>query len=373
MVAFDGAAAEITGSAAGGDGLYGYGKGALIGLNGTLTGEGTVKDGELLSSGKKADPTVITSRALLENAIRNGATDILIPQKYKSGGDLDDSTYWFCASEEPIRIHGAEGKKRTKLDCQCRFRTGTWILEDLDVSLKEESGEPAVLVDGDAKVTLRGNVTAKGKENGGVTARDDAELSITGDLETNGWTVYAGKNARVTVEGNVICHAKGSSAICTDGNGSITLTGDITVTNDSNATANSGGKINVTGKIGTKKSNEYPTVWSNAGETTIIGSVTTEGKGKSVYNKGGEILIEGDVSCEADKKYAVELTEEAGAVTIRGNLTARAIAARATGGKLLIDGNLTIRSKEGNWALYSTDGEGQIEVTGKADNEKVKK
>ena len=373
VVAFAGAAAEVTGSAVGGDGLYGSGKGALIGLDGTLSGEGKVEDGERLSSGKPVDPTVITNRALLENALRNGETDILIQQKYKSAGDLDDSTFWFCASEEPIRIHGVEGAKRTKLDCQCRFRTGNWILEDLDVSLKGETSDPAVLVDGNAKVTLRGNVTGKGKQNGGVTAKRDSELSITGNLETNSWTVYASNNARVTVEGSVICHAKGGSALCTDENGTIVLTGDLTLTNDSNATYNDGGKIDVTGNIAAKKSSDYPTVWSSAGETNIIGSVTTEGKGKSVYNKGGEILIKGDVSCSADKKYAVELTENAGAVTIQGNLTARAIAARATGGKLLIDGNLIIRSKEGNWALYSTDGEGQIEVTGKAENEKVKK
>ena len=85
--------------------------------------------------------------------------------------------------------------------------------------------------------------------------------------------------------------------------------------------------------------------------------------GRVIYCRGGDLTVEGDVDSAATQRVPVSLYEGAGTVTIHGNLIVRRNAARAEGGLLTIDGDLIIKSKD-SWTLYSTDGKGQVILTG---------
>ena len=124
-----------------------------------------------------------------------------------------------------------------------------------------------------------------------------------------------------------------------------------------------GGRIEVTGAVRADKNDGYPTVYASGGETVIHGEMRSEGNASAIHNKGGSILVEGNVYSDTVKRFPIRLTSTAGTVTIHGDLSVKREAARAEGGVLTIDGDLILRTRD-SWALYATDGEGQVILTG---------
>ena len=105
-------------------------------------------------------------------------------------------------------------------------------------------------------------------------------------------------------------------------------------------------------------------MYASGGEAIIRGEVRSEGRDcQVIYSRGGDLTIEGNVYCAALGRVPIKLNAGAGNVTIHGDVTVKREAARAEGGTLTIDGDLIIQSKQ-SWALYSTDGDGKITLTG---------
>ena len=364
VVVFGGAKVTVTGSAAGGDGLYAAGKSVLVGLNSTADGDGTLTDGSVLEGKKSLDPETVTSRITLEHAFRSGRTEILLDSGFRAGAVLLDDLGIFCASEEPVRITNASAEKPATVDCPLFFRCGTWKLDDLRFSLKGSSWLSCLWVSGNADVTAAGSMVTRGSACG-IYASDNGKVEYTGDCTTEYYAVYARGNASIVMNGNITENGRKSFAAGCDPDASVTVNGDISVSNDSNALACFGGKLTVTGAVRTKKTREYPAVFIQDGEIILNGPVNCEGQSEAVFCKGGTVTITGDVTDMTVKKYPVFLTSSAGSVTINGSLTAAHTAVRAEGGSAVVNGDLIIVSRD-NWALTSWDGTGSVTVTGES-------
>lgn len=366
VVAFAGAQVTVTGSSTGGDGLYGAGKGALVGLNGSIGGEGVLTDGTLLPSKKAVDPTNITNLALLQNAIRNGETEIQLSAKYKSGGVLDDSLYQFAMTEDTVKITGSQKGKKLKLDYSWQFYAGTWELDGIDFTSAVKEWEPCLMVSGDAKVTLKGNITVKNVDNTCVYAREKSKVSIKGNLEAPGNAVLASDNASVTLKGKVKIEGKEKAAVKSIGKSKIKATGNITVTGNGNALSCVGGKITLTGDIETKKNVNYPTVFINGGEVKITGTINNNSQAHAIYCKGGKASIEGDINSKATDREAVYMLEAAEEITIKGNLNTVSQAVDVNVGKFTLEGNIVVRCK-GNVTFWSKGENAEVIITGTMD------
>ena len=367
VVVFDGAKATVTGEAVGGDGLYAGGKGILVGLNGEAGGEGKVTDGRMLESKKPVDPSDIVNMALLQNAIRNGETDIRLSPKFKSGGGFDINMSQFAATAETVRISGStDVKKRTVLDFEWSLVTGSWEISEADMVSSSKKWNPCIYAIGDAQIVVNGDMTVKNAGNGCIGASGNARVTVNGKCASAGEIAYANGHAAVELNGPLESRGKEQAALGTNGSAVIHAKGDIQVNGDGNAVAARGGSVIVEGNISAKKNKSYPALYVAGGEVTVIGSVTTDSQAQTIYCKGGRVTVQGDVTSAAKKNYTVRMLDDAEEVHILGDLNAASIAARVEAGTLKVDGNLTIRSKE-SWALYSTDGEGQVTVDGTAD------
>ena len=364
VVLFDGATAVITGEARGGDGLYGEGQGVLVGLNSAADIQGTAADGALIPSKKPVDPEEITSRSLLENAIRRGRTEIQISQKFKGDDTLDSSHVQFTASEAPVVIRkDPAAEKNPSLGFRWSVVAGTWTVKDVDNQVNARSRESLLSVQGSAALSWTGNITGKGAASC-VSVGERGELTFTGDLKSDLFCVYASGDSKVTINGNLTANGKEWYAAGTEDNAALTVNGSVTAAKDSNAVYIPGGTLEVSGLVSSEKNDGYPTVYVSGGEGILRGGIRSAGKaGQAIYCKGGNLTVEGDVDSASTKRVPVSLKKGAGTVTIHGDLIARREAARAEGGLLTIDGDLIIRSKD-SWGLYSTDGEGQIILTG---------
>ena len=363
VVALGGASVTVEGSAAGGDGLYAAGKGALIGLDGVLSGEGTVADGAELEGRKTLDPENVSSLILLEHALRSGRTDILLDPRFRAGEGFTDDLVLFCAGADPVRISNASDEKPATLDHGLRFYTGTWQLENLRFSLSAKDWTACLWVTGNASVTASGSMAAKGEATG-IYASIDGRIEYTGDCTSADYAAYARNNAAITFNGNIALNGKGNFGAGTDG-GTVTVNGDITVTGDSNALASFGGKLEMTGSVRSTKNKAYPTLYISGGELVVNGPVSSESQASAIYCKGGSVTVNGDVNSTTQKKYPVFLDTSAGDVTINGTLTAVHTAIRADGGSATVNGDLIIRSRE-NWSLTSWNNDATVTVTGES-------
>lgn len=360
VVAFAGAKVEVTQEARGGNGLYAAGKGALIGWNAEVNGNAA--DGELLEGQKKLDPEKITNRMLLELALRSGATEIHIDEQFKAGNDLNQEQKMFTNAETIRLIGGAEGKN-TVMDCQVNVHAGNWSIEGIDLITNAKGGESPLSVTGTARVTMNGDITAKGKNERCIFLIGKGILRLTGNLFGS---VYADDDGTAEITGRAEISGRNQAGYAVEGNAVIRQTGNIVINNDSNAIVNRGGTIEITGDITGQKNRRYPLVFSDGGKTHITGTLTMNGKAETIYNRnGGDILVEGDVISNAPKLAAITLKPGAGSVTVRGNVTARTTAAKAEGNTLTVEGNLTVQSKK-QAELFTTTGSGQVVVTGEA-------
>ena len=364
VVLFDGASAVVTGQARGGDGLYGEGQGVLVGLNSAADIQGTAADGALIPSKKPVDPEDITSRALLENAIRRGRTEIQISQKFKGDDTLDSSRVQFTASEAPVVIRkDPAAEKNPSLGFCWSIVAGTWTVQDVDNQVNARSREDLLWVQGSAALSWAGNITGKGAASC-VSVSGRGELTFTGDLKSDTYCVYAGGEGKATITGNLTATGKEWYAAATDDHAALTINGSVNAAKDSNAVYIPGGTLEVNGPVSSEKNDEYPTVFVTGGEGILRGGIRSASKaGQVIYCRSGSLTVEGDVDSAATQRVPISLKAGAGAVTIHGDVITRRNAARAEGGLLTIDGDLIIKSKD-SWTLYTTDGEGQIVLTG---------
>lgn len=355
VVAFGGTAVTVEGSAAGGDGLYAVGKGVLLGRGGTLSGEGAITDGAELNGKKKLDLEAVTSRNLLEYALRSGRNEILLDPKYKTGSSFPSDQPLFCPEAEAIRIANASEEKPATVDGGLRVTTGTWNLENIRFSLNSKDWDVCFWADGDSTVTGTGSISGKGS-CGGIYASNDASVAFTGDCTAPSYAAAAAGNASIVYNGNITVTGKAEFGARSTGSASVTVNGDITVNGDSNALVCYGGKLEMTGSVTTNKNKDYPTIYSTGGEIILNGPIHSEGQAEAIYNKGGSVTVNGDIYNPTKKSYPVRLKENAGEVVINGTLTAIHTAIRADGGSVILNGDLIIRSKD-NWATASWDDE----------------
>ena len=125
--AFGNCRATVKGSATGGNGLINPGKGVLLGLDSTLTSEGQITDGTKIETRNPPNTEIVTSVALLENALREGRDNITISGKFKTEGFPCADWIFFTPQTELVRISAEEGKSATfkfPWNCTC----GNWEL-----------------------------------------------------------------------------------------------------------------------------------------------------------------------------------------------------------------------------------------------------
>ena len=362
VVAFGGAKVTVTGSAEGGNGLYGAGKGVLTGLNGSADGDGELRDGSLLESKKAVDPEDISTRALLENALRNGLEEIRLNPKFKGTNTMDPYMYAFTPASGKVRIIGNPEGKHPNLGCQLTICTGEWTFDGVDNDFQTKSYDPCLQVIGDGKVIWNGSLAGSGRACG-LYAGDEAEATVTGDIQSANTGVRVTGNARAIINGNVTCSGKNEYGVETGGNGCATVNGDVSTTRDAYALGVRGGKIDMTGTVHGKANHSYSTIYISAGEIRLQGELLSDGNAQAIYNRGGDILIEGNVVSGAAKKAPIRMTKGSGSVTIHGNLTTKTEAAQVEGGTLIIDGDLILKNKV-KGSAYTVTGEGQVTVIG---------
>lgn len=354
VVVFGGAKVTVTGSATGGNGLYTPGKGVLVGLNGTADGEGTLTDGTELDGKKTLDLEAVANRNMLENALRSGKTDILLTPGYKTGSDFHEGIYFFCAGADPVRIASANEKKPATMDGSLYFATGNWSLDNIKFTLN--SGKKTLMclrILGDANVTASGSVTTKGNAIG-IGVQENARIEFTGDCVSAGNGLYANGSGVIVMNGNVTVKSKTFFAVGTKDNATITLNGNVDVAGDSNALDANGGTITMTGTVHVKGSDQYPAVFAaGGGEISLTGPVNNDGKSACITCRGGNVTVNGDVTGKTSTRYPVFMEEDAGDVTINGTLYACGPAFKVLHGNLTVNGDVVIRTRK-NWNSFST-------------------
>ena len=384
VAACGGAVITVTGSAKGGDGLYGAGKGVLLGWGSSMTdGGGILTDGKLLEGNKKLDPTVISNKMLLENALRNGETDIQIDAKFKAGSDNNMD---LLSPAETIKLRGNPDGKHLVIDCGLNIYGGNWILDGLDIQGKA-TDYTAVYVN---KGNLNLNGSVSGKTDMGLVFCEGGRTHISGsvDQNRNSYAICV-KNADLTVDGNVTQKAN-TVAVQVGENGNAIIHGDITNKGQKGAAIvivkgtisvegtisgngkesfvlyNEGGKAYISGAVivnnvsgiavetidkgiteitGSVSGKTDLTIVACEGSTTrIAGPVIQNGKGLAIYNLTGTVDVEGDVSGKTEKPLVWCKGRElhiTGSVIQDGN--GRAI--YATIGDIVVDGNVFCAAK----------------------------
>ncbi len=371
VVVFGGAKVTVTGSATGGNGLYAPGKGVLLGVNSTADGEGTLTDGTELEGKKTLDLEAVANRNMLENALRSGKTDILLAPGYKTGSDFHDGVYFFCAGADPVRIASANEKKPATMDGSLHFATGTWTLENIKFTSNTSNDPYACLrALGDANVTASGSIAIK-KEVIGIAAQDNARIEFTGDCVSAGNGLYANGSGVIVMNGNVTIKCKTLFAVGTKDNATITLNGNVDVAGDSNALDANGGTITMTGTVHVKGSDQYPAVIAaGGGEINLTGPVNNDGKSACITCRGGNVTVNGDVTGKTTTRYPVFMDEDAGDVTINGTLYTVGPAYNVLHGNLTVNGDIVIRTRKSWRSWGSSTLPGIVTVTGETKIEK---
>ena len=245
IIAVGGANVSDTEKASGGDGAVSPGKAVLTDQTSLVDGSDSLTDGNLLESKKTPDPEKINSYALLQNALRNGKTEIVLDSSYKDGRSINNRSFCFTCGSEPVKISGAYDGKLQKIDGGLRLCGGNWELSGLDITSKIGPGLNAF---NQASVRFTGNL-ASATDRTTVMVSDNAMVEITGDIS------FKGKEAN-TVWVN---------------SGTLTITG------------------NVTGK-------DYPAIYIVEGEVIVDGSVTYKNsKSYAVIIEKGDLWISGSI------------------------------------------------------------------------------
>ena len=246
VVATGGATVTVTESVTGGDGAVCPGKALLIKPDCSADISGVRKDGEQLESKKAPDPEIISSYALLLNALRNGKKEIHLDRSYKGGikfgfGDIPI----YVEGDGKITISGAYNDKLQKIDLGLCVCGGDWEISGLDIQTKNEG----LTVLGGAHVVFNGNVTSSSAVH--------PPLGVIG-----GSTVEATGNFTAT---NAMC------AVYMD-DGTLTVKGTVMETGKHNAIYIDGGKMKMEGTV-IQKSNVYDAIYLRGGELELKGTI----------------------------------------------------------------------------------------------------
>ena len=331
----------ITGSATGGNGLYSAGKGVLAGWGSKCSGEGVVKEGNLLEGKKTLDPEIISNYLMLINAIRNGETEIHLDPKFKCGSGGNYIIDLIALSDQTVRIIGnPDSKQRPVLDCGLAAYSGSWTFDGVDIKQTGKEHRYCVTSYAGANITLTGNCSGTG---GGIAQAPGGTIEITG-------------NAQIGTER--------TAAVAATDSGSIRLTGDLSLTKDNNAVyVTDEGKIEIIGNINGKVNKNRPLIGVCGGKLSVTGNVSLAGEGVAVSVKGGEAEINGDVSGRNNKKICL-IYSERGELAITGSISTSGVLIKNAGGKILIKGSADAGKDSGYYPIWLTSNGSEVTIEG---------
>lgn len=293
VIAVFGARVTVNGSAAGGNGAAAPGRGTLTGGDGTVTMAGEARDGETVEAKKKADPEVINSYAMLQNAIRNGKTEIVLDAKFTFRQTAKPLPL-FSLGNGTIRITGPEGKTLSIKDGVFDFCCGEW--EVSGISLNSKSGYSALGCSGEGtKVVWNG------------------DLSVT-----NGNAVVVTDHADLTLNGNVKHNSKSAVAVGVIEGSRLRITGSVSEQGDRNAVYTDDAEVILTGNV-SKAGTEVPAVYASGSGTVLITGDLSAPKCQAVNVSLGFVRLNGNLSGQP-KKYPLLYASGSGKVEVYGTV-----------------------------------------------------
>jgi len=213
------------------------------------------------------------------------------------------------------------------------------------------TGYYGVLVQGSGTVDIAGDVNAQGQYSRGVSAwGEDCDVTIAGNITSNGVSVDASDGAIINITGNVDGKSTGVAVY-------------------------EGGEINVTGDV---KSSGTGVQVSSGGDATINGNVTVIDTSSGAYTQGaaiwgsGMITIIGNViSTGGNASYAVSASGEDSIINVLGNVFATATrpGSQASGVSASYEGKANVSGNVAATALNYCSGveagnEGEVFIGG---------
>ena len=295
VIAVSGARVTVNGSATGGNGASAPGRGTLTGEGSTVTTAGEARDGETVEAKKKADPEIINSYAMLQNAIRNGKTEIVLDATF-AFGQAAKPLPLFSLGGETVRITGPEGKTLKIKDGLFDFSCGKW--EVSGISLNSKSAFTALSCSGEG-----------------------TEVVWNGDLSvSNGNAVVVTDHGNLTLNGNVDHSSKNAVAVGAIEGGRIRITGNVTEKADTNAVYADDAEIVLTGNI-SKAGTEAPAVYASGSGAVMINGDLSASKCQAVRVNLGFVRLNGNLSGKP-QKYPLLYAGQSGTVEINGAVPA---------------------------------------------------
>ena len=310
VVTMNGARVTVSESATGGDGAVNPGKAILIGKDSSIEVTGEQKDGAQLESKKAPDPDVITNYALLENALRNGKTEIQLDPSYKSGMKPYDDLPLFTMGEQTIRITGnGKNGKPQKIGDAFYLSGGSWEISGIDISASRN----ALILTDQARVVFNGNCSSK--EHCTVMLRGQSQIEYTGNLD------FAGKD---------------DSTLCVYDGSTVNMTGNVTTKQKtSNAVYLSDGTIKITGNL---SATDYPAIYAINGTVELEGNITAKGQSIATSAEGNaKVRVKGNIINKSKNHWAI--VAQGGEVVVEGNVDSP-YPTNGTGGKIIINGEV---------------------------------
>ena len=290
-IAVAGAQVTVTGRAVGGSAPI-PGRGWLAGAGSVVNLQGEAADGETVEVKKKPNPEVITSYALLQNAIRNGETDITLDGKFAFGQAVRPLPL-FAPGDETVRIRGPEGKPLKIKDGLFDFCCGRWEVSGIDLNSK--SAFTALNCDGKGtEVTWNGNLAV-----------------------SNGNAVVVSDHAKLTLNGNVDHSSKTAVAVGTISGARLWMTGNITEKDDRNAVYADDTEIVLTGNVSKTAGTEAPAIVATGASAVTINGDLSAPNCQAVNAYFGFVRLNGNLSGKP-KKYPLLYTWMGGEIRIWG-------------------------------------------------------
>jgi len=107
---------------------------------------------------------------------------------------------------------------------------------------------------GAVKLEINGNVT--GGKGGGIYAIAESDVTVTGNVTSNGYSIYA-SYSRVTVNGNVTSSTAGSYGVYAENSSVVAVNGNVSASGDGSrgAKALENGRIHITGTLSSTGAN----------------------------------------------------------------------------------------------------------------------
>ena len=300
IVVMGGAKVTVTDEATGGNGQIAPGKATLSGLNGEIILQGKTTDGVLLESKKPVNPDEITSFALLQNALRNGKTEINLSPKFKITEKNWEECYgWlplFASGDQTVTITGPANGKALKVNGTFRLNCGKWLFTGIQLNNSKKTA--ALGIDGYAEVEWNGDISVTGSATNAVVARGLGQL---------------------TVNGNIASSSKDNPAVALSGSPTIRINGSIIQKGNNNALILRGGKIAMNGNISSTAS--YPVIWILYGQMKQIGNITSNKSTCVHIHEDGIVQIQGEVQLPNKKFFALYIAMH-GFISVDGTIDA---------------------------------------------------